>query len=209
MQQEQKKVEEVAGSLLDDIQYNFIHYVDCLREQKKEELAAAPLNLLTALLSLSMGESKFIPAIANKNSTLLLGSHLVFSAMEFVECFLEQFLPQLLMSLDTLSSKFTLNDKTILKDNFRRIEENKNILVQPHVDTWSLIPFHKYDIKSDPFLTLGKYKHKKPYFGFSITDFDFPPNNNFQSAYLFPCFQSFCTHYQNERGYFSKFSELI
>ena len=79
MQQEQKKVEEVAASLLDDIQYNFIHYVDCLREQKNEGLAVDSLNLLTALLSLSMGESQFIPVRADKNSTLLLRSHLVFS----------------------------------------------------------------------------------------------------------------------------------
>ena len=31
--------QKVASDLLDDIQYNLIHFVDCLREQKNEELA--------------------------------------------------------------------------------------------------------------------------------------------------------------------------
>lgn len=75
---------------------------------------------------------------------------------------------------------------------------------------------HSSNIKSNPLLALGKYKQQNnPYFKFgmmgAMLEFDVGPDKHkdLQSAYLFPCFQSFCTNYQNERSNTSKMGKSI
>lgn len=122
-----EKEQKVAGNLLDDIQYNLIHLVDCLREQKKDALAATNLNFLTALLTISMGKSQFIPlSIQNPG----WGVHESFPAQQIFNEFLD-LKSDLLASLDILSPKFTPNDKIMLLNSFERIEESKVILFKP------------------------------------------------------------------------------
>lgn len=208
--------QKVASDLLDDIQYNLIHFVDCLREQKNEELAGMSLNFLTALLSISMGKSIFIPIEIDQKGTLSIGFHTIFPAKQTLNKFLDS-KQQLLASLDILSPNFTSNDKIMFYDNLKRIEESKVIFMKPPFANYGLTSFpHPSSIKSDPFLAFGKYKQQKNlYLKFGMIDamlnFDFgpPPHRDLQSAYLFPCFQSFCTNYQNERSNFSKIGKSI
>ena len=102
-------------------------------------------------------------------------------------------------------------------DILKRIEESKVIFMKPPFADYDLTSFpHPSSVKSDPFLAFGKYKQQKnPYLKFGMmdamlnVDFDPPPHRDLQSAYLFPCFQSFCTNYQNERSYLSKIGKSI
>lgn len=205
MHSEPQNIKEVATDVLSHIQYNFIHCADCLREVKNEKLAVNVLDFLTAITTISMGESQFIPILENSTSKRFYG-HGVCYAGTTVEKFLT-LKQELLTSLNTLNSKFTSDDKIILEDNFKKIEDNKDLLASsPSSNFFRYFPAYSSDIKSDPFLKSGKYKQKQPY-GESIHKTSL--NNNFQSAYLFPCFQSFCIHYQNERGNFSKIAKLI
>src|ERR1700734_141843 len=100
-----EKEQKVAGDLLDDIQYNLIHLADCLREQKNEALAAISLNFLTALLSISMGKSSFIPI---GNTYRLKEFHRILPSKQTLNAFLDS-KSDLLASLDILSPKFTSN----------------------------------------------------------------------------------------------------